>query len=199
MTQYSWIDGTYYSGQKSVTNYNSKSRHFQDMNNRVVRLDQTYVSLSDEDKALWDTLVPSYSDQYVCGCNEKIVNGKKLFRLVNWLLPIPVLVPPIEDTALVSNVVSIEVHQDIIGGDPHIDVFFDYNPDQTVTIVLNLGRGMSNPQHTGTETDTWLIDHTDPDYSAFTPVLDGGLVNYCLWGVNGYPLATGTAIVTVFP
>lgn len=90
--QYQVQNGTVARAKRASSNQRSKSQDYQQMNAQVVWLDQQFELLPNtgaplsNNKAAWTTQSLFFIGKKVCGCPHSAIDGKKLFRLVNYFL-----------------------------------------------------------------------------------------------------------------
>jgi hypothetical protein len=193
----SWRFSTVPSGETqvatAVNNYSSKSQNFQLMNSLVQRLDNQFKGLppgpGPGTQFAWTSAVADYAAQPVCGCPGTISTGQKLYRLVNYFLtvtgraenndPPPVYAfLPIGEGNIRRTSPPITPVNTVIVSVPFAD--------PSVTLILQLKQGNSNPQANAAGT-TFVAGN--PAFLLLWNLTVNSIVNACTWGPDGQPAA----------
>lgn len=69
----------------ATNNYNSKSQAYQRMNQMIVAIDNQFKQLTPTQQAVWNSQAPAFADIQLCGCDENITTGQKLYRSVQYI------------------------------------------------------------------------------------------------------------------
>lgn len=188
-------------GATQVNNFRSKSIAFQQMNQQIVQLDESFHRLTPTQQNDWNTEALGYAGVPVCGCTGSRIDGQNLHRLVNYARSmaglIEILIPADDpNTGGPDNGVVIH-YQPPLPPVGEIQILFGAPVTGGGITIFQTGQGNSNPVFylpVGTFED-------DPPpgsqwFNYFVGYNDGDSLPACNFSPQGYPSSTTPWFVT---
>lgn len=181
-------------GGSQVTNRQSRSSSYHQMNNQVIYWDAKFKTLPPTltgSQAEWDAAAAALGNIQLCGCSESGLTGQKLYRAMNLFAGMigapPFTSPP--DPALRDGQIVIQV-EDIVPDPPPLPriqiIVTTSGRDRYV--ILNDGQGLSNTVWLVPGAFSDIILHPgDQGYGSLHAVPAGQLVSFCTYDDLGFP------------
>jgi hypothetical protein len=176
-------------GKKNVDNFRSTSMKYQNMDQQVRNLDNTFKALPTATQGPWNGIAFEFFLVNICGCDQPIANGQELFRSVNFIRL--KLGEAIIDTAPTTWPTEPPAFGPFIWHSTAVPPFLefsvpgDYEPGY---MIINLGHGLDNPLFNITD---GLYYSGDPLYDFLTAGPLGALYYCCIWDAYRSPWASG--------
>jgi len=143
----------------------------------------------------WNTAAIPYATVKLCGCDENIVTGQKLYRVVNYMSALTgngtITVPPPFPLPGTPTEVFLYVLEDIHGTPYEVDIQ-DELSSSGYWAIIQLGLGLGNPYWFHGPTDTIIkFFPGDPFFNQLAATANNKLYELCTWDANYAPLGVG--------